>query len=368
MSTLAPVHARPDPARIAPRGGRAAPAEGEGTGFEEVLASLSPAAAPAVAAPQDPSATGPVPTAAPTVPLPALLAQPPAALPEATAEPEAGPAPVVQGAPPTAPAPAAEASAHAAPVAAPAERAVPAPAPDTTTASRAEVPKTAAPAGPVEPPQTRPADTGARIPRALAEAVVTGPAPVPEAAAPPDAPVAATPSPTPAPLVLPVVTGVEAAAPPPLQPVSESPAAAPAPPPTAAPAPTPADQVVTGITPLVDGPDGTYTMSLQLYPEELGSVQVEVALRGGEITLALHAPDEGAREVLRSALPELRSQLESTGLTATGVTVGDGRDRERQAHERAASGTRSGDGADETPADEPTGSTSASDSALDVRI
>jgi flagellar hook-length control protein FliK len=107
-------------------------------------------------------------------------------------------------------------------------------------------------------------------------------------------------------------------------------------------------------------------MSLKLYPEELGAVQVEVSLRGGEISLALHAADDLAKDVLRGVLPQLREQLEATGLTATDVTVDSGKpddQRDEPATPRRG-GSPASDGADTpmpAPAPDP-------DAALDLRM
>ena len=155
---------------------------------------------------------------------------------------------------------------------------------------------------------------------------------------------------------------------PPAAPVQ--PAAAPTAAPTAPalPPPPPAAQVALALAPVLAGPDGSYSMSLELYPEELGSVSVEVSVRGGAISLALQATGEEALLALRTALPELTAQLESTGLTATDVSVGerDGRQRPDDPHGRT--GTRPGDGGTALPADEPPTVSPGSTSSLDVRI
>jgi flagellar hook-length control protein FliK len=143
--------------------------------------------------------------------------------------------------------------------------------------------------------------------------------------------------------------------------------AAPAPAPAPPPAAPPATQVVTQLAPVLEGPDGSYTLSLQLYPEELGAVQVEVSMRGGEISLALHAADEVSKEVLRAALPQLREQLEATGLTATDVSVDSGKpddSREQPTTPRRSNGLGTADGDDTAapaPAPDP-------DAALDLRM
>ena len=391
MSALAAVHPRPD----AGRGRPARTAETGGSDFEAVLASVSPEppGRAAQAATPDGCTDAERPADVPTPPAVAAAAQlrhpapsapggldrqsggardvldagVPAAAPAVPTTPAgpALPATAVATAPPGTPA---GLPATAVATAPPGTPAVPA-----TMAVRAAQPAPAASQDvPVDSRLTQQSPLRATpqvlAERALAAAVVVrqplteildGVVPPLLAAAPADVPpVPASAVPTGAPGPLPVAAAPTAA------PVVESPA----PLPPAAP-PAPAVQVATGLAPLLEGPDGAYTMSLQLYPEELGSVQVEVSLRGGEISLALHAPDEAAREVLRAALPELRTHLESTGLTATGVSVGDGRTDQRtgrDATDRTA--TRPGDGAGGEPADEPTGLPSASDSSLDVRI
>jgi len=140
--------------------------------------------------------------------------------------------------------------------------------------------------------------------------------------------------------------------------------------PSAAAAATPSSQLVQHLGPVLQGPDGTYTLSLQLYPEELGAVQVDVALRTGEISLALHAGDDSAQETLRAALPDLRSALEAAGLTATALSVDGGRQEQHapqdENRERSTSATaRAGNGATD---DTPVLQSSDPDAALDLRM
>lgn len=129
----------------------------------------------------------------------------------------------------------------------------------------------------------------------------------------------------------------------------------------------PAQQVVSVLAPVLEGPDGTYSVTLQLYPEELGAVQVEVALLAGEITLRLHADDDVAQEVLRAALPDLKAELEASGLSAGQLSMGDGRSEARAGGQqrRAPTGTAA---AGDATQDSPALPTSDPDAALDVRI
>jgi hypothetical protein len=367
MSALAAVQARPDAGRPRPA---STSAESGGADFEAVLASVAGGpAAPQEAefAPPDVASETPAaPAVAPAVPLvvepaPAQLRPPVPVLraaPVAEAQVLTAAAAVegLQAPPPTTTVDAVDAADAPTP---------PSPQPTQATAAHDRPGGTAA----APQPELR-ATPQALAERALSAAVVVHqPVSEPAAVAPLQVPVAVL-ADVPADVVQPpsgvAATVASTAVPLTAPPVVE--AAAPAPPAPAAP-PAPVVQVATAVAPLLEGPDGAYTMSLQLYPEELGAVQVEVSLRGGEISLALNAPDEAAREVLRAALPELRAHLESGGLTATGVFVGDGRTGEK-AHGGGGSapGTRSGDGTGGAPADEPTAEPSASDSALDVRI
>nr|MDP9466651.1 flagellar hook-length control protein FliK [Actinomycetota bacterium] len=147
----------------------------------------------------------------------------------------------------------------------------------------------------------------------------------------------------------------------------------------AAPPPPPATQVVQLLTPVLAGPDGSYSLSLQLYPEELGAVQVEVLLRGGEIRLALHASDEAAQAALRSALPDLKADLQAGGLSATSLSVDDGRPGQSSSDRSAdRSPDRRPDGQGDSPGRRPhpyrsaepasRAPTSHSDAALDLRM
>ena len=136
-----------------------------------------------------------------------------------------------------------------------------------------------------------------------------------------------------------------------------------------APPPPPAAQVAQLLGPVLEGPDGAYTLSLQLYPEELGAVQVEVLLRGGEIRLALHAGDPAAQSALRAAVPDLRADLLSGGLTATSVSVDGGRSEsapQERSPRRSPSHLSHGGGATAVPAART--ATTSSDAALDLRM
>ena len=121
-------------------------------------------------------------------------------------------------------------------------------------------------------------------------------------------------------------------------------AAAPAPtvlpgaaPPTAAPVPTAvpvpvgatgdaaslpvAGQVAGQLAVLRGAPDGSHTMTLVLTPETLGPVEVSVTVTKGTVDLVLRGAHEQGRAALLDALPDLRRDLETAGLTTSRVEV-----------------------------------------------
>lgn len=255
----------------------------------------------------------------------------------------------------------------AAPVAAPLSPA-PTPAPVTAATPPPAPPAPSTPAAPPPPPLTvdvpeardaavPPQPAQAPVPAATHDSAVTldgaAPASVPEPPAPQQE----------APPVPPAVVLAPAAPPPAASPLPVGPVTA-----ATLPAPPPAAQVALALAPVLSGPDGSYSLSLELYPEELGSVSVEVSVRGGTISMSVQASGAEALQALRTALPELTAQLESTGLTATDVSVGERDARERPGDSPRRTGTRPGDGGPATPADEPATVSAGSTSSLDVRI
>lgn len=93
------------------------------------------------------------------------------------------------------------------------------------------------------------------------------------------------------------------------------------------PAPFPAaphEQVFTALSPLIRGADGSYGVKVQLHPNDLGAVQVVVDVRHGVVSLQMHSTDAAARDALRGGMPDLRQQLEDSGLRAGSMEVGSG--------------------------------------------
>ncbi|KQZ89598.1 hypothetical protein ASD62_10065 [Phycicoccus sp. Root563] len=86
----------------------------------------------------------------------------------------------------------------------------------------------------------------------------------------------------------------------------------------------PQAQVLSAVSPLLTGPDGTHRVTVHLEPENLGKVRVQLSLSGGEVALHLIAADAATRETLRQGLPELRAQLEQSGLRTAEMDVQSG--------------------------------------------
>lgn len=129
-----------------------------------------------------------------------------------------------------------------------------------------------------------------------------------------------------------------------------------------------AQQVATQVAFLSGAVDGTHTMTLQITPDNLGPVQVQVTVTDGALDMTLLAALEVGRDTLTQAAPELRRYLEAAGLTCNSVEVDlsndqsswftqPDADRDSEAHQpsnrREQAGTPSGDNSDspENPAD-----------------
>ena len=82
------------------------------------------------------------------------------------------------------------------------------------------------------------------------------------------------------------------------------------------------DQIVSAVVPLHGRGDGRHEVTLELRPEHLGAIRVEVSVEQQTVHLTLHAADPATGRLLAAALPELRSALAEAGLTAGSVGVG----------------------------------------------
>jgi flagellar hook-length control protein FliK len=116
---------------------------------------------------------------------------------------------------------------------------------------------------------------------------------------------------------------------------------------TTAPVSPPAvpDQIVSAVVPLHGRGDGRHEITLELRPEELGAIRVEVIVEDRTVHLTLHAAEPATSRLLSAALPELRSALADAGLAAGHVGVGpDGRGAAGQHRPSAETGDVPPDG------------------------
>lgn len=94
-----------------------------------------------------------------------------------------------------------------------------------------------------------------------------------------------------------------------------------APPPPVAPASIP-DQIVSAVVPLHGRGDGRHEITLELRPDDLGIIRVEVSVEHQTVHLTFHAAEPATSRLLSAALPDLRTALADAGLTAGQVGVG----------------------------------------------
>ncbi len=86
----------------------------------------------------------------------------------------------------------------------------------------------------------------------------------------------------------------------------------------------PHEQVMTAVSPLLRRADGSYSIAINLEPEHLGRVTLQIQVRAGEVAVTMQAADASAREMLRDNLSSLRQQLEQQGMKAGQLDVHDG--------------------------------------------
>lgn len=133
-------------------------------------------------------------------------------------------------------------------------------------------------------------------------------------------------------------------------------------------APSLPDQLVEVVGPLRQAPDGTHRVSVQLRPDELGEVLVDVRVRGSEIHLSIRADLAGTAELLRDAVGELRAELESAGFSSGDLDIGSRADPGPADDRRAGSEERARAAHAGAPDDDLTPVPQAASSGLDVRL
>jgi hypothetical protein len=138
-----------------------------------------------------------------------------------------------------------------------------------------------------------------------------------------------------------------------------------------------ASQLVSVVSPLRSGVDGTQTLTVALHPADLGDVRVTVTTTDQNVVVRMSAASDAGRDALRQNLPQLQQQLSSDGQQAT-VVLADagGQDSHRQsgpleAPEPATFSDGSG-GADPSAGDVAPGQSGRGDPAgsrlLDLRL
>jgi flagellar hook-length control protein FliK len=85
-----------------------------------------------------------------------------------------------------------------------------------------------------------------------------------------------------------------------------------------------ADQIVSAVVPLHGRGDGRHEVTLELRPESLGTIRVELSVEHQTVHLTLHAAEPATGGLLSAALPDLRSALADAGLTTGHIGVGPG--------------------------------------------
>ena len=93
-------------------------------------------------------------------------------------------------------------------------------------------------------------------------------------------------------------------------------------PPAAPPPPSVPEQIVSAVVPLHGRGDGRHEVTLELRPDHLGTIRVEVSVEHQTVHLTLHADEPATCRLLSAALPDLRAALADAGLTAGQVGIG----------------------------------------------
>lgn len=107
----------------------------------------------------------------------------------------------------------------------------------------------------------------------------------------------------------------------PAAPVAAPAATAPTAPANPVPAPPVGNQIAQHIAVLRGADDGEHSMTLVLTPERLGPVEIQVTVSKGSLDLSLRGAHEQGRAALLAALPDLRRDLESAGLSCSRLAV-----------------------------------------------
>ena len=81
------------------------------------------------------------------------------------------------------------------------------------------------------------------------------------------------------------------------------------------------DQIVSAVVPLHGRGDGRHEVTLELRPDDLGIIRVEVSVEQQTVHLTLHAAEPATGRLLTTALAELRTALTDAGLRTGHLAV-----------------------------------------------
>ena len=81
------------------------------------------------------------------------------------------------------------------------------------------------------------------------------------------------------------------------------------------------EQIVSAVVPLHGRGDGRHEVTLELRPDDLGTIRVEVSVDHQTVHLTLHAAEPATGRLLSAGLADLRSALADAGLQAGHVAV-----------------------------------------------
>ena len=76
---------------------------------------------------------------------------------------------------------------------------------------------------------------------------------------------------------------------------------------------SPWQQVMSVLRPVRKFADGSHRLSIQIHPEELGSVTVELAMHQGQLSLHLVAEKQSTADLLSASMAELRADIDRDG-------------------------------------------------------
>ncbi len=139
-------------------------------------------------------------------------------------------------------------------------------------------------------------------------------------------------------------------------------------------APVVHEQLVQTIAPLRNRANGTYDMTLELHPGELGAIRVRAVLENGSVRLHLTAEQMATHDLLKNSLAGLRNSLSDAGVNTSELSLNAHADWQSQTnhsdHQQSNAGAQASfsintqASTDEVPSQDQ----STSDTALDVML